>query len=143
MDDVEQSLGKVNQILEALDADGRHRLLGLAQKKHVAAGDAVFREGDKGDEFFVIAKGRVKITVEDAGRQKDVAELDHGSLFGEMAILDGGVRSATVTALEELDLVSFPGPAVEALLVQYPKAREALHRIGVLRAEQLVEKASQ
>jgi CRP-like cAMP-binding protein len=137
------SLGKVNQILEALDADGRHRLLGLAQKKHVPAGDAVFREGDKGDDFFVIAKGRVRITVDDAGTQKDIAELDHGSLFGEMAVLDGGVRSATVTALEELDLVAFPGPAVEALLKQYPKAREALHRIGLLRAEQLVEKASQ
>ena len=136
--DVEQ-LGKVSQILEALDEAGRHKLLALARRRHVAAGAAIFKEGDRGDEFFVVAKGKVRVSVDDVGASKEVAVLEHGSIFGEMAVLSGGIRSATVTALEEVDLVAFPGPAVEGLLAGYPAAREALHRIGVIRAEQLIE----
>ena len=132
-------LGKVSQILEQLDDQGRHALLALAQKRHVPAGTTIFREGDRGDEFFVIGKGKVQVTVDDLGQRRDVAQLSHGSIFGEMALLSGGVRSATVVALEETDLVAFSSAAVEKLLAGYPKALEALHRIGVLRAEQLVE----
>jgi len=135
----EGPLGKVSQILEALDEAGRHKLLALARRLHVAAGAAIFKEGDRGDEFFVVAKGTVRVSVDDVGTSKEVAVLEHGSIFGEMAVLSGGIRSATVTAVEEVDLVAFPGPAVESLLVGYPAAREALHRIGVIRAEQLIE----
>ena len=134
-----EQLGKVSQILEALDAGGRAKLLALAKRRHVPAGAAIFKEGDRGDEFFVVAKGRVQVSVDDLGKPKDVAILEHGSIFGEMAVMSGGVRSATVTALEEVDLVGFPGPAVEVLLAGYPQAREALHKIGIIRAEQLVE----
>ena len=134
-----EQLGKVSQILEALDAGGRAKLLALSKRRHFAAGTAIFKEGDEGDEFFVVAKGRVQVTVDDVGKAKDVAILEHGSIFGEMAMLSGGIRSATVTALEEVDVVAFPGAAVEALLTAYPLAREALHHIGIIRAEQLVE----
>ena len=137
------SLGKVSQILESLDADGRKRFLALAKKRHVGAGAAVFREGDQGDEFFVLARGKVRVSATDldAG-EKEVAVLTHGSFFGEIALLGGHTRSATVTALEETELVAFQGPAVHALLKSYPAALEALSRVGLLRAEQTMEKLS-
>ena len=137
--DVNQ-LAKVSRLFEVLDAPGRHKLLALSRKLHVPAGTVIFREGDRGDEFFVVAKGSVRVTAADGEVQKELAVLGHGQFFGEMAILSGDVRTATVTAVEDVDLVGFPGHAVDALLREYPKARETLHKIGLLRAEDALEK---
>jgi CRP-like cAMP-binding protein len=137
------SLGKVSQILESLDAEGRKRFLALAKKRHVEKGAAIFREGEEGDEFFVIARGRVRVSAADldAG-EKELAVLEHGSFFGEIAILGGHTRSATVVALEDTELVAFQGPGVHALLKGYPAALEALSRVGLIRAELTMEKLS-
>jgi len=136
-------LGKVSQILEALDADGRHKLLSLAKKQHVPAGTVVFREGDAGDEFFVIAKGSIRISVDDLGKDKEVALLEHGSFFGEMAMTGSHRRTATAAAASEAELVSFHGPSVHSLLRQYPAALETLTRVGLLRAEETLQKLSE
>ena len=138
-----EGLGKVGQILEALDHDGRQRFLALAQKRHVPAGATIFREGDAGDEFFVIAKGSIRISVNDLGKDKEVALLEHGSFFGEMAMTGPHQRSATATAASDCELVSFHGPSVQGLLDGYPGALETLTRVGLLRAEATLQKLSE
>jgi CRP-like cAMP-binding protein len=137
------SLGKISNLLEALDAPARHKLLSLARRAHVAAGTAVFREGDHGLDFFVVAKGSARVTVDDLGQEREVGRLAHGDFFGEMAALNNGLRTATVTAIEDLDLVAFPGDEVEALVADYPAAREALHRAGLVRAEATLARLSE
>jgi len=138
-----KTLGKVSVILEALDASGRHRFLALAQRRQVPAGGVVFHEGDMGDEFFVIARGRVRISVDDLGADKEVAVLEHGSFFGEMAMMGGHARTATAVAVEDAELVAFAGLAVNELLKSYPAARAALSRVGLLRVEDTMEKLTQ
>ena len=137
------SIGKVGQILSTLDAEGRKRFLALAEKRHVAAGTAIFREGQPGSDFFVLAKGRLRVTVDNLGTEKEVAVLEHGAFFGEGAMMGPHVRSATVIALDESELVAFPGVAVHDLLKTYPAAIEALNRVGLLRAEATMEKLSE
>ncbi len=82
--------------------DELERIAALAHGLRVPAGHVVVREGDEGSEFYVVVDGSARVTVGDGTA---VADLGPGSFFGEMALLDGGDRVATVTAATELDLL--------------------------------------
>ena len=132
-------LAKVSHLFEALDSGGRKTLLSLSYRAQRKSGDVICREGEPGGEFYIITKGDVSVTTESPDGVKEVARLTHGQFFGEMAALNGDRRTATCTALADTDLVAFPSAAVEKVLAQYPKAREALHKVGVLRMQKLME----
>jgi EAL domain-containing protein (putative c-di-GMP-specific phosphodiesterase class I) len=68
-------------------------------------GTPIFREGEPGDCAYVIERGSVEISSLRAGRSVRFALLGESELFGEMALVDGEVRSATATALEETEVV--------------------------------------
>jgi CRP-like cAMP-binding protein len=133
-------LAKVSKIFEALDASGRARLLTLSKRTRAAPGQVICREGDPGGEFFVISHGEVRVSCETPDGEKELARLVHGQFFGEMAALNGDKRMATCAAVGEVELISFPAAAVEEVLEEYPAAREALHRVGILRSDALFAK---
>ena len=66
----------------------------------VATGRVLCRQGDLGNEFFVIVRGEAIVLIDGV----EIARLGGGSFFGEMALLDGGRRVATVQAVSEMDL---------------------------------------
>jgi CRP/FNR family transcriptional regulator, cyclic AMP receptor protein len=136
-------LAKVSKIFEALDAAGRARLLTLSKRSHAAPGEVICREGDPGGEFYVISAGEVRVTCTTVDGEKELARLHTGQFFGEMAALNGDLRMATCAALGEVELIAFPSAAVEKVLEEYPAAREALHRVGVLRSDALFAKQSE
>jgi len=65
------------------------------------AGQDIIRQGDKGDEFFLIADGTVDVTVRRGKSVRRVATLGKGEFFGEAALISGGDRNATVTTMRE------------------------------------------
>jgi EAL domain-containing protein (putative c-di-GMP-specific phosphodiesterase class I) len=71
-------------------------------------GTPVFREGEPGDCAYVIERGRVEISALRGGRPVRLALLGERELFGEMALVDNRVRSATATAVEETEVVVVP-----------------------------------
>lgn len=73
-------------------------------KKLFSAGDLVFREGDLGDEAYIIEKGRVEIFVGEEDAPTPVAVLGVGEIFGEMAIVDFATRAASARVLEDCEL---------------------------------------
>ena len=73
-----------------------------SESRSFNAGEVIFRAGDPGDEFFIIRGGKVAVQLGD--RTVDV--LGEGDVFGEMALIDSGTRSATVVA--ETDCVVVP-----------------------------------
>lgn len=72
----------------------------------VATGEVVFREGDPGDRYYVIREGEAEVSA--GGRA--VARIGPGAGFGEMALLFGAPRSATVTAVTDLRLAALSRP---------------------------------
>lgn len=73
-------------------------------------GEVIFREGDDGREMFVIQSGAVRISCRTESGPLTIGDLHRGEFFGEMALLEGQPRSATVTALGETTvLVLNPG----------------------------------
>ena len=65
------------------------------------AGSTIFREGDEASELFVIKSGQVRVQI----GNRTIRELDAESIFGEMALIDSEPRSATVTAITDVELV--------------------------------------
>lgn len=66
-------------------------------------GAIVIAEGDAGDSAFMILRGSAEVIVGDGKKAKTVATLGEGEVFGEMCLLEPGVRSATVRAVTELE----------------------------------------
>ncbi|MEZ0354076.1 cyclic nucleotide-binding domain-containing protein [Mycobacterium sp. pR1184] len=89
-------------MLEPLPALALEQLARAATRLTLPAGCEVFRQGDPGDRFYMIAAGVAEVTVD--GHR--VATLGPGGSFGEIALLHDVPRSSTVTAREELDLVA-------------------------------------
>jgi trk system potassium uptake protein TrkA len=79
------------------------QIAAMAQSRTADVGTCVTVEGDPGDEFFVIVDGAAIATVEG----DEVGRIGPGGFFGEMALIDGGERVATVTAREQLHLLVF------------------------------------
>jgi signal transduction histidine kinase len=86
-----------------LPPEQAQRLARLGGVEHVAAHQVVFREGDAADRFYVVLSGHLRVLSSPALDQEPVElrTLNAGEVFGEVALLDGGRRSATIEAVED------------------------------------------
>ncbi|MDX6694622.1 MAG: hypothetical protein QOF02_2225 [Blastocatellia bacterium] len=92
-------------LFAGLDDDAARELRDLLQVREVAAATPLFHHGDSGDAMYLIDSGRVRISVHDSfGHAVTLAELAGGDFFGEMAVLDGKVRAADATVIEDARL---------------------------------------
>src|SRR5438132_12406886 len=66
----------------------------------------LFRQDDPGDEMFVIARGRVRLTITCEGHERELAVLQAGDFFGELSLLSGARRTATAVAVDDCDLLT-------------------------------------
>ena len=73
--------------------------------KHFTTGTVLFREGDRGEEMFILQSGKVKISKKIRGVEKTLATLEKGEFFGEMAILNDKPRSASAETIEDCDML--------------------------------------
>jgi CRP-like cAMP-binding protein len=96
----------------------------LASPRALEAGTAIVREGDTGNEFFVMMMGTA--TVSRQGR--DVANLEPGDYFGELALFDPAPRNATVTADVPTTLAVLERERFQTALDAVPAMRDALLR---------------
>ncbi|TYC67874.1 Crp/Fnr family transcriptional regulator [Stappia sp. BW2] len=93
-------------IFEALDEQSRKDLAAFAHVKRYTAGDVIFDMGTPGQSMMAIAEGSVRITMTTpSARDVTLSELHAGDIFGEIALLDGGERSANARALTNCKLV--------------------------------------
>jgi NTE family protein len=93
-----------------------------------AKDDVVIRIGEAGDTFYVVLDG--ELDVWDASEPpRQTGSLKRGDYFGEMALLQGGKRTATVTVARRAELVAIDQPAFEQLFLNNPKAIEHFARV--------------
>jgi CRP-like cAMP-binding protein len=91
-------------LFESLSKRHLKKLAGLTSAVEFDAGDVVIQEGEPGDAFFVTVSGQAKVT----SGGKTVHRLIPGDHFGEISLLDGGLRSASVVAETPLSLLRLP-----------------------------------
>ena len=95
-------------LLRHLPAEGIRDLLAYVHALHLNAGEVLFRAGDRGDALYIVVHGRVEVLQAPQGPalpERAIAELGEGKAFGEMALLSGSPRTATVRAVTDADLL--------------------------------------
>ena len=104
-------------LLSGLEPTELERIAQVAIPRSFPKGARVFHEGDRSDACYVIRSGEVRVTREHSdGRAIALATLGTGELVGELAMLDGGARSASVEALTEVELLAVAATDMKGLL---------------------------
>lgn len=126
--------------VEGLTENELAELRGVLKLRHFESGDAICREGDAGDRMWFLGQGSVsvRLLVGDGRGSRRLASLGRGTMFGEMALLEGAVRSASIVAdepvvcyelaSEDFDLLLREKPAV-ATKIMRNVARELTRRL--------------
>ena len=109
-------------IFENLTPDQLQPLGEKMRTRKYQRGEVVFHQDDPGDRMHVIVQGRVRISIDsEDGREKDVALLNPGDCFGEMALLDGSNRSANATAVDNIETLALLREDFVEFLGQHPQ----------------------
>jgi CRP/FNR family transcriptional regulator, cyclic AMP receptor protein len=94
-------------VFRGLSHEHLDQLAALARRRVYQRGEAVFYQGDPGGTLYVIVSGQVKVVVtSESGEEVVVAILGPGDCFGELSLLDGEPRSATVRALDAVEAIA-------------------------------------
>jgi CRP-like cAMP-binding protein len=93
------------------------RIASVAIPRSFPKGVRIFHEGDHSDACYIVCEGDLRVTREHSdGRAIALATLGPGDIFGELAMLDGGVRSASVEALTDAELLGLPASDVRRVI---------------------------
>lgn len=114
----EDVLGKTDFFRDA-PASVLTALGAAASEKNLTRGDVLFEEGVEPDAIYVVLAGRIAIAIGNKpldNRESVVALMDKGDLFGDLGLLDGGLRSASARALESSVVLRIPNSAVLPIL---------------------------
>jgi cAMP-dependent protein kinase regulator len=112
-------------LFSALDETGFNRMLEQLRLVILPEGATLFREGDPGRSLYVIAEGSVRVIV-DRPKPAEIAKLDAGEFFGEIALLTERPRTATIQAASDTQLLEIDQRAISALLLADPNAMNVL-----------------
>lgn len=105
------------EIFQSLSADEHKRLAEAARLEQFGTGETLCREGDKGDSFYIISRGSVSVSIKgEHGGVVPVAHLGVGAFFGEMSLLTGETRSATVMAESNVEVYNVSKSAFAGLI---------------------------
>ncbi len=130
---VEANLLEGVTLFEMLDDDERRVLAEVVDLEKLASGATLFRAGDSGDALYLVRSGQVELYVKDNVGQKIVLSIaGPGDVFGELALLDAGPRTATAMALEDSELVVLDRDDLHLLFSKKPDA--ALHMLAAMGA---------
>jgi porphyrinogen peroxidase len=133
-DEARFTLLRAVPLFQTLDLVHISRLAELASDLHAAEGDVLLEQGAPGSEFFVVLRGHVSI--ERDGHR--IARLGPGEFFGEIALVDGRPRTASVIADGETDLVVLDTSRFNLLVDEYPGVGREVARALVERLRRTV-----
>jgi CRP/FNR family transcriptional regulator/CRP/FNR family cyclic AMP-dependent transcriptional regulator len=98
-----QSLARI-PLLQDVSAEALTQLTRSLRRRTYSRGEVIFHQGDPGDTLHLVRGGRVKVVLPaESGDEAVLAILGPGDCFGELALLDGGPRSASVVAMEPVE----------------------------------------
>ncbi|MEL7344527.1 MAG: Crp/Fnr family transcriptional regulator [Pseudomonadota bacterium] len=114
-------------LLSSLGHEDFVAMFAPARRTTYDAGQILFTEGEPGSSVFLIESGRVEVSITSlSGRKSIIAHMGPGEILGEIAALDGGGRSATVTAAKAMTGLVLPRSNVLAFIAERPEVAQAV-----------------
>jgi CRP-like cAMP-binding protein len=124
-------------LFATLSDEARHELSRAGDERLFAQGEAIVRQGQSGDSMFVILSGRARVLLEPSGQE--VAMLPAGGVFGEMSMLTGDPRTATVRAADDVTVLEISAANFRELAVANPSLLDHVSSIVSARRTGLEE----
>ncbi len=133
-----------SHLFKSLSQDGRRFLISKGRLFKFDGRKVICNEGEKGDRFYLIKSGNVQVTtIRDSDRKKiELATLGRGAVFGEVALLTGQKRTATITALNTVETIAFMEKDIQTILKTFPKVKLLLNALLKSRAQKTIEKTT-
>ncbi len=132
-----------HSLLKALDQAELEALLAHARETTARKGDALIRQGDDADSLLILLDGQTRVTVYSANGREIVLEYaGPGTVLGEIALLDGGTRTASVIAMGPVRYLTLPRSVFERVLAENHRIALRLMRelaARLRRANQTIE----
>lgn len=123
-------------VFHSLTPKQRREILDRFTLQEFSAGAQVLREGEAGDALYVIKKGEVEVYASDLkGAERILARMGEGDFFGEISLLTGRPRTASVRALEKAELLRLAQEDLDPVLSGHPEVRKVLEEALFLRLE--------
>jgi CRP/FNR family cyclic AMP-dependent transcriptional regulator len=121
---------KRSPLFRGLSDDEFDRVVALSAQRTYRNEEVVFSQGERGDSLYAIVTGRIRISTGTAdGKERFLNIMEAGETFGEIALLDGGPRTGTATAIAPSELVSIRREPLFALLEREPRLALELLRL--------------
>ncbi|MCB9593912.1 MAG: cyclic nucleotide-binding domain-containing protein [Sandaracinaceae bacterium] len=130
-----------SHLFKTLDEDGRRELIRTGYVISYDPGQTLMKQGDIGSTMYLLMRGRVSVeTDKGAGSSIHLAELGRGACIGEVGVLTGSPRTATVKAIDDVKVIAFEKHRVQRVIDAHPKVRKLLEAMIEGRARDTVEK---
>jgi CRP-like cAMP-binding protein len=125
-------------LLRHLPAEEIEEILPCIRDRQLHAGEILFRAGDPGDALYIVARGKMEVLADTSpgkhASEGAIAFLGEGQAFGEMALLSGGPRTATIRAAEDAELLKIDKNDFDRMLTSDRQMADAVKRISHERA---------
>ncbi|MBP9088236.1 MAG: mechanosensitive ion channel [Kofleriaceae bacterium] len=131
-----QALHQVD-LFRALAPDAVEQLATQMAYAPFATGETITREGDSADELYMVVEGQAAVVLGHGAAQREVARLGPGQFFGEMSLMTGEARAATVVAASQLTCYRIAKEAFQAVLRATPELAEPIAEVLAARREAL------
>jgi small-conductance mechanosensitive channel/CRP-like cAMP-binding protein len=119
------------EIFGALDDEQVRELAGGSRETLYAIGEVVVRQNEPGASMFVVHRGQVRVTLDPGGQE--VARIEAGGFFGEMSLLTGDPRTATVSSTQDALLIEIPAESFRRVALDHPAVLDAISTAVVAR----------
>lgn len=131
---------QASSLFSAFPKEALEDLLALTSLRSYREGDIIVTEGEEGSSLFLLVSGEVKVfTRGERGEHLQLAELGAGDFFGEVSLLTGKPRTATITAKSEVTAIELSRDAVDSISEEHPEVRTVLENFYENRAQATVE----
>ncbi len=121
-----ENITLTSPLLQPLGRDARKKVVGLFGSFPISAGEPIVREGEPGQGLYVILRGAVRVSAHREDRDVELATLGEGDLFGEISLLRDTPTTASVTGLEDGEVLFLDKSDFLGVTAAYPEVTRAL-----------------
>lgn len=140
-----QLAGILTRLFGPLDPATLHTIQEQVTWRRLADGERLFHQGELGTSMFIVVNGRLQVVLErdeSGGLERDLGEIGPGETTGEYALLTDEIRSASVYAIRDTDVVELTRPIFERLIEAHPQAMVEIARIIITRQKRALRPLS-
>lgn len=130
----------LDRLFEGLSREDLAQIIARLNERSMSAKQIVFREGDADTGVFIVVEGEVQILINHHGKEVELARLGEGEFFGEVALLTGKPRTATVKCTHDSTFLVLERPEFLSLSERYPVLQESLVAALERRAQSAIER---